>query len=460
MAESGDFTLTTSSTSGSQPLLLLHSDASEVSGVTNGSIVTPAIAPSGFTGKVVSNGGLVNFAAAQTGNGVYFQNCCVNTNNAYYKFTGATVGNIFNVNQGQITFYLKSRYSFAQRQASASAPRYAFDVVDGNDQHLFYFLTQVTGGYLFFNYGIAGSLQYAYVPQRDEDTQFGNGVTLKVKMTWDGSVTNLYLNDTLVKSAPYTIPAANWTAGSVFDLGAHEYQTCGGFNTSDDVIDEFTVTGPAAIGSDTTPPVVSVTAPVNGATVSGTVTVTANATDNVGVTGVQFQLDGANLGGMVTGTGPTYSYSWDTNTVADGAHTLTATASDAAGKKTTSTISVTVSKPVLPTVISSVSAGSVSSSGASITWNTDKASNSQVAYGTTSSYGSLSALNATLVSSHTVMLTGLAPSTTYHYQVQSQAAQGALASSADFTLPRWLSLLRRDRSRCCCCIRMPPKSAA
>src|SRR6185369_565821 len=132
----------------------------------------------------------VNFAAAQTGNGVYFQNCCLNTSNAYYKFTSPKVGNIFDVNHGQITFYLKSRYSFAQRQVSASAPRYAFDVRDGNDQHLFYFLTQVTGGYLFFNYGIAGSQQYAYVPQGNEDTQFGNGVTLKVKMTWDGSVTN------------------------------------------------------------------------------------------------------------------------------------------------------------------------------------------------------------------------------------------------------------------------------
>ena len=74
--------------------------------MTNGSIVTPAIAPPGFTGKVVLNGGPVNFAAAQTGNGVYFQNCCMNSNNAYYKFTSASVGNIFNVNQGQITFYL------------------------------------------------------------------------------------------------------------------------------------------------------------------------------------------------------------------------------------------------------------------------------------------------------------------------------------------------------------------
>ena len=43
-------------------------------------------------------------------------------------------------------------------------------------------------------------------------------------------------------------------------------------------------------GADTTPPTVSLTAPTNGATVSGTVTVAANASDNVGVAGVQFAL--------------------------------------------------------------------------------------------------------------------------------------------------------------------------
>ena len=53
--------------------------------------------------------------------------------------------------------------------------------------------------------------------------------------------------------------------------------------------------GPAG-PPDTTPPTISMTAPSGGATVSGTVTVSANATDNMGVTGVQFLLDGANLG--------------------------------------------------------------------------------------------------------------------------------------------------------------------
>ena len=70
--------------------------------------------------------------------------------------------------------------------------------------------------------------------------------------------------------------------------------------------------------ADTTPPIVSLTAPTAGATVSGTVTVAANASDNVGVAGVQLALDGADLGAEDT-TSP-YSVSWDTTTAANGSH--------------------------------------------------------------------------------------------------------------------------------------------
>src|SRR2546422_562474 len=97
--------------------------------------------------------------------------------------------------------------------------------------------------------------------------------------------------------------------------------------------------------SDTTPPMVSITAPTSGSTVSGTITVSASATDNVGVVGIQFQLDGTNLGTEVTA--PPFAISWDTTTVTAGAHTLTAVARDAAGNATTSpAIAVTVDLPV------------------------------------------------------------------------------------------------------------------
>ena len=92
---------------------------------------------------------------------------------------------------------------------------------------------------------------------------------------------------------------------------------------------------------DTTPPTVSVTSPLNGAFALGTVSVNATAADNVGVTGVQFLLDGTNLGAEDT-TSP-YSVSWNTTTASNGSHTLTARARDAAGNSTTSTpVTVTV----------------------------------------------------------------------------------------------------------------------
>jgi hypothetical protein len=94
--------------------------------------------------------------------------------------------------------------------------------------------------------------------------------------------------------------------------------------------------------SDTTPPTVSITSPASGSTVSGTITVSATASDNMGVAGVQFFVDGASLGAEDT-TAP-YAVTWDTTAAANGAHTLTATARDAAGNTATSApVSVTVS---------------------------------------------------------------------------------------------------------------------
>ena len=95
---------------------------------------------------------------------------------------------------------------------------------------------------------------------------------------------------------------------------------------------------------DNTAPTVSVTAPTAGASVSGTtVPVTATAADNVGVAGVQFKLDGADLGLEDTSSDGGWGVSWDTIAAGNGTHTLTAVARDAAGNQTTSTpVTVTV----------------------------------------------------------------------------------------------------------------------
>lgn len=105
--------------------------------------------------------------------------------------------------------------------------------------------------------------------------------------------------------------------------------------TTNDNVMRFALPG----GGDTTPPTVSLTSPANGSTVNGVVSITATASDDVGVTKVEFYADTTLLGNE---TASPYSLSWDTSTWAQGPHQLTAKAYDAAGNAGTSTISVTV----------------------------------------------------------------------------------------------------------------------
>ena len=98
---------------------------------------------------------------------------------------------------------------------------------------------------------------------------------------------------------------------------------------------------------DSTPPLVTVTAPVDGANVAGTIALNATASDNIGVAGVQFKIDGVNLAAEDV-TAP-YSVNWNSTAVADGLHVVTAVARDAAGNTTTSgPISVTVGNAPAP----------------------------------------------------------------------------------------------------------------
>ncbi|MGH7770247.1 MAG: Ig-like domain-containing protein, partial [Candidatus Binatia bacterium] len=86
-----------------------------------------------------------------------------------------------------------------------------------------------------------------------------------------------------------------------------------------------------------------------------------------------------------------------------------------------------------PPAISAVSAPLITSSGATVTWTTNEASNSQIEYGTTTAYGSVTPLNGSMVTSHSQNLSGLAANTLYHYRVKSRDAAGNLATSPDAT---------------------------
>jgi hypothetical protein len=196
--------------------------------------------------------------------------------------------------------------------------------------------------------------------------------------------------------------------------------------------------------SDTTPPTVSLTAPTNGATVSGTaVALSATASDNVAVASVQFKADGTNIGSAAA-TSP-YSTTWNSKLVADGSHTIAAVAEDTSGNYATSSIGVTVDNtpPVISTI--SVSTTTTTSSSAVITWTTNEAASSTVSYGITSAYGTASS-SASLATSHSITLAGLTASSTYHFQVQSSDGQGNTATSSDqtFTTANYASIIQND----------------
>ncbi|MBP9773150.1 MAG: fibronectin type III domain-containing protein [Candidatus Peribacteraceae bacterium] len=89
------------------------------------------------------------------------------------------------------------------------------------------------------------------------------------------------------------------------------------------------------------------------------------------------------------------------------------------------------SAPSVP-VMSAVGSTGITATDATITWSTDVASDTQVEYGLTTAYGITTTLNVSLLTSHSQVLTGLSPSTTYHYRVKSKNAAG-LATSNNFT---------------------------
>ena len=106
-------------------------------------------------------------------------------------------------------------------------------------------------------------------------------------------------------------------------------------------------------GADTTPPQVTLVSPLAGAQVSGVVTLDASATDDTGVVGLQYQLDGANLGGEQAQA--PYQQAWDTSTTSPGPHTLTVSVRDAASNYSTSApVTVTVGAPVTPPVAGTI----------------------------------------------------------------------------------------------------------
>ncbi|HEX8762447.1 MAG TPA: Ig-like domain-containing protein [Candidatus Saccharimonadales bacterium] len=175
----------------------------------------------------------------------------------------------------------------------------------------------------------------SWTTNEDSDSQVEYGPT-----TSYGSSTTL--DATL--STSHSQNLTGLTSGTQYHYRVKSKDASGNLTTSGDYT--FTTTA-----SDGVAPTVSLTSPTGG-TVNGTVNFAATASDNVGVVGVQFKVDGVNAG--TEDTSSPYGVSWNSASVANGSHTITAVARDAAGNTTTSS-------GVVVNVSNSVSGGLVAS---------------------------------------------------------------------------------------------------
>lgn len=159
-----------------------------------------------------------------------------------------------------------------------------------------------------------------------------SGIVSKVEFYVDGSL----------KSTDTTAPFSYSFNTSQFSVGSHTvYARAYDAANNNSNSSTITVTIP-----DTTNPTVGVTSPTSGATLAGTVAFTANASDNIAVTKVEFYVDGQLKG---TDTASPYSISLDTKALTNASHSFTAKAFDAANNQVTSAaVSATVNNPVVP----------------------------------------------------------------------------------------------------------------
>jgi hypothetical protein len=185
-----------------------------------------------------------------------------------------------------------------------------------------------------------------------------------------------------------------------------------------------TLTFPGGSTTTTTPPTVAIAAPASGATVSGSVGITAEASDNVGVSSVALAVDGHTL---ATPTSAPYSTSWSTTTVANGTHTITATAKDAAGNTASSSAIVSVSNSTIdtkpPTVPSGLSAAALSASQTALSWSPATDNVGVTAYDIYRGGTFLTTVSGTHFAD-----SGLATATAYSYQVRARDAAGNVSA--------------------------------
>jgi len=255
------------------------------------------------------------------------------------------------------------------------------------------------------------------------DTASTSQVQYGITTAYGSSTT---LNSSLVTSHSQTL--SNLNPSTTYHYRVLSSDAAGNLATSGDQ----TFTTSAA--PDTTPPAISSIATSNISTSSVTITWTTNELSD---TQVQYGTTTSYGSTTTLNTTLTTSHSQSlTGLLASTTYHFRVLSKDAAGNLATSgdrTFTTATPPDTTPPVLSGIVASNITTTSAVITWSTNEVSDSQVQYGITTSYGSSSTLDTTLVTSHTRTLSNLSPSTTYNYRVISKDAAGNTATSANST---------------------------
>ena len=203
---------------------------------------------------------------------------------------------------------------------------------------------------------------------------------------------------------------ATWNSTSVAD-GSHTITAKATDTIEQTSTDSITV----SVDNVDDPPTVEITSPVDGATVSGTITIEASAGDDRGVSKVDFYINDTLL---ATDDTEPYNASWDTTTVADGAYNITAIATDTAGQTASDTNGVTVDNTP-PAQVTGLNVTTVSSSQLDLAWdaNSETDLDHYNVYRSTTSGDPYDLVASPATNSYSD--TGLAASTTYYYTVSA-----------------------------------------
>ena len=183
---------------------------------------------------------------------------------------------------------------------------------------------------------------------------------------------------------------------------------------------------------DTTAPTTAITSPATGATLSGSVTVQATASDDRAVAKVEFYLDNVL---QFTDTTASYAWTWDTKTAANGPHTLTTTAYDAAGNAGSSAIvDVTVNNvadTTAPTAPGNLTA-SPSKRKIALSWTASTDNVGVTGYQiwrASSPTGTFTQIATVTTTTYTN--SGLTSGSTWYYQVKAADAAGNVSTASN-----------------------------